>query len=311
MPKTRNWQWYIEKQSEHEAHMHAITRTIYSGNTKFQNIGIVESPVHGKMLILDGDTQSAQADEFIYHESLVHPALILHSHPKNILILGGGEGATLREILAHKTVEKVVMIDIDKDVIELSKKYLPEWSEGAFDNPKVKTIYMDARKYLEETKDIYDVIISDLTEPLPDGPSHKLFTREFFKIVKNHLTPDGIFALQASKADYHYLKLHAIIYKTVKSVFKTTYSFAARVPAFDTMWGFIISSDRGDLMQVTKEEIDSRISKRVERILKYYDGTTHQHLFSLPRYHREKLDEETEILADARPLVAIETGTIF
>lgn len=311
MPKTKNWQWYVEKQSEFEAHMHGITKTIYSGNTKYQNIGIVESPLYGKILVLDGDTQSSQLDEFIYHESLVHPALILHDNPGDILVLGGGEGATIREILAHKTVRKVTMIDIDKDVVELSKKYLPEWSHGAFDSPKTELIFMDARKFVEDTDQTYDVIISDLTEPLPDSPSHKLFTKEFFEIIKSRLRQGGVFVLQASKGDYHYLNLHTIIHKTLKSAFKETYSFAARVPAFDTVWAFVLSSDTYNPLCLTKEEIDERLEDRVEKNLRFYDGITHFHIFNLPKYYREKLEAQTEILQDEKPLVPTETGGIF
>src|SRR5579864_1067506 len=128
MPKTQQWQWYVEQFSATEEHHHALTRVLFAGRSKFQDIGVVESPVFGKMLILDGDTQSSQADEKIYHESLVHPAMAAAADRSEILILGGGEGATLREALRHPDVTRVTMVDIDGEVVELSKRHLAEWS---------------------------------------------------------------------------------------------------------------------------------------------------------------------------------------
>ncbi|MBI2252505.1 MAG: polyamine aminopropyltransferase [Armatimonadetes bacterium] len=310
MPKTKNWQWYLEKQNEFEAHMHALIQTIYFGETKYQKVGIVESPTFGKMLILDGDTQSSQKDEFIYHEALVHPALIFHPNPKTILILGGGEGATLREVLKHPSVETVKMIDIDQELVELCKKYLPEWSNNAFQSPKTKVYFEDAYKYLLEDNQNYDVIISDLTEPLPDSPSNKLFTKEFFSIIKSHLAAKGIFVLQASKADCHNLELHTIIYNTLKQVFPAPQSFASRVPSFDANWGFILAAL--ELNPPLKfQEINQRIKERNLNQLKYYDAETHEHIFSLPKYFREALKKQTNILEEAHNNIIKEEAGSF
>ena len=298
MPKTKNWHWYTEKSSEYEAHMHAISACYFSGKTKFQDVGIVESPLLGKMLILDGDTQSSQADEYIYHESLVHPAMLMTEKPRNILILGAGEGATVREVLLHKSVEKVTMVDIDEEVVTLCKKYLPEWSNGAFENPKTKVFYMDAYKYVNETTEKYDVIISDLTEPLDDSPSRKLFTKEFFSKIREKLNPGGSFVLQASTADFHNCELHTIIHNTLSKVFKYTSSFASRVPAFDTTWAFVYCSDINDPLTLSKEEIDKRISENIKGNLKYYDGVTHFHIFNTPKYIRKAIGKQTRVIEE-------------
>ena len=124
MPKTERWQWYVEQFAPTEQHHHAIDRLYYAGRSQFQEIGIIDTPVFGKMLILDGDTQSSQADERIYHEALVHPAMAGATDRSEVLILGGGEGATLREVLRHPAVRRATMVDIDGEVIELSKMYL-------------------------------------------------------------------------------------------------------------------------------------------------------------------------------------------
>ena len=157
-----------------------VDKFYYPGKTKYQFVQCFYNEFLGKVLFLDKRIQSAQIDEYIYHESLVHPALITHPSPREVLVIGGGEGATLREVLRHSTVEKVIMVDIDRELVELCQKYLPEWSKGAFSNPKTDLIFKDARPFVEKTREKFDVIISDLTEPIEQGPSVFLFTEEFF-----------------------------------------------------------------------------------------------------------------------------------
>src|SRR5579863_5584397 len=128
MPKTEHWQWYVEEFSPTEMHHHALEETYYSGRTEFQSVAVVRSASFGKMLIIDGDTQSSQGDERIYHETLVHPALAAAQDRSRVLILGGGEGATLREVLRCPDVSRCTMVDIDGMVVAIAKKYLDEWS---------------------------------------------------------------------------------------------------------------------------------------------------------------------------------------
>ncbi|MFP3236993.1 MAG: spermidine synthase, partial [Vulcanisaeta sp.] len=148
--------WFMEFNTPFSWHVRGIKRVLYSGTTRYQRIAVVEFEDLGKALILDGKTQSTLYDEFIYHESLVHPAMITHPNPKKVLILGGGEGATAREVLKHRSVEEVVMVDIDEDVIKISKEYLPEMNQGVFENPKLKLVIDDGRKFVSNTKDKYD-----------------------------------------------------------------------------------------------------------------------------------------------------------
>src|SRR5581483_7093928 len=191
MPKTERWQWYVEQFTPAEEHHHAVDRVYYAGRSAFQEIGIIGTPAFGKMLILDGDTQSSQADEKIYHESLVHPAMAGAEDRSEVLILGGGEGVTLREALRHPDVRRVTMVDIDGDVVEMAKMYLAEWSDGAFEDKRARVIIGDALKFLAEDTDRYGVIISDLTEPLEDSPSNPLFCDAVFRDIKNRLVPGG------------------------------------------------------------------------------------------------------------------------
>src|SRR5258706_5823694 len=179
--KTNNSHWFKEWFTPHEAHTHHFKRTIVKTQTPFQSAIVADSTSFGRCLILDGEMQSAENDEFIYHECLVHPALITHPNPKNILIMGGGEGATTREILKHKTVTRVTMVDIDGDVIEFCKKYLTSWHQGSFDHPKHRVVVDGAKKFVETTNEKFDIIISDLPSPIEAGPAYLLYTIQFYK----------------------------------------------------------------------------------------------------------------------------------
>jgi len=288
MPKTENWQWYVEEFAPTEAHHHAVARVYYAGRSQFQDIGIIGTTVFGKMLILDGDTQSSQADERIYHEALVHPAMAGATDRSDVLILGGGEGATLREVLRHPDVRRATMVDIDGEVVELSKMYLAEWSDGAFAEPRARVIIGDALKFLAEDKDRYGVIISDLTEPLEDSPSNPLFCDEVFRNIKNRLAPGGIYVLQASTAGFHNLSLHAKMARTLRKYYKFVVSYYTHVPAFDNDWAFIACSDRLDLARLDEGEIEPYCAKLQGENF-FYDAQTHRRIFALQLYLRRAL----------------------
>src|SRR5579862_7042391 len=247
MPKTEHWQWYVEQSAPTEAHHHAIDNVYFAGRSEFQQVAVISTPVFGKMLILDGDTQSSQGDEKIYHESLVHPAMAGAADRSEVLILGGGEGATLREVLRSNAVRRCTMVDIDGLVVELSKKHLPEWSDGAFDDPRARVIVGDALAFMREDSDRYGVVISDLTEPLEDSPSNPLFNDGVFALVKARLAEGGIYVLQASTAAFHNSSLHGKMARTLRKHYAHVASFFTHVPAFDTDWAFLACSDRADL----------------------------------------------------------------
>jgi spermidine synthase len=288
MPKTEHWQWYVEEFFPTEQHHHAIEQVYYAGRTPFQSVGVIKTPVLGKMLILDGDTQSAQFDEKIYHESLVHPAMAGAADRSDVLILGGGEGATLREVLRHPQVRRCTMVDIDGQVVELSKQHLPEWSAGAFDDPRARVIIGDALEFLSADRDRYGVIISDLTEPLEDSPSNPLFCDAVFRDIKARLAEGGIYVLQASTAGFHNMSLHAKMARTLRAYYKHVVSFYTHVPAFDNDWAFIACSDRIDLAELDPAIVDAYCAElRGENF--FYDGITHRRIFSLPLYLRREL----------------------
>jgi len=291
MPKTEHWQWYVEQFSPAELHHHAIEETYFSGRTPFQQVAVIRTSAFGKMLVLDGDTQSSQADERIYHEALVHPALAAAKRRGDILILGGGEGATLREALRCGEVKRCTMVDIDGDVVTLSKRYLPEWADGAFDDPRARVIIGDALHFLANDVDRYDVIVSDLTEPLEDSPSNPLFCDTVFRNIKRRLSDEGVYVLQASTAGFHNMRLHAKMARTLRKYYRHVHSFYTHVPAFDNDWAFLACSDAVNVAELPAERIDAYTSS-LHGENYFYDAQTHRRLFNLPLYLRRELAKE-------------------
>jgi len=295
------WNWLIEWGTPWSAHMHAIKKVLYHGRSPFQEIMVVEFAELGKGLVLDGKTQSALVDEFVYHEALVHPAMILHGSPRRVLILGGGEGATAREVLRFKSVEHVVMVDIDEEVVRVSKEMLPEWHQGAFDNPKLELVIADGIKYVEEAREKFDVIIADLADPLEAGPAYKLYTKEFYEKLKGLLEPGGVFVTQATSPTQTTFT-HAVIYNTIKSVFAKAAYYHVFVKSFDGVWGFVVASDEKDPASLTPEKVDEALASLVEGENKFYDGTAHLHMFSVPKYLRREIEKVREVATLDNPV---------
>lgn len=302
MSAPRTSKWYIEYSSPFLGHMHGITEILSSVRTKFQKMDIVRSGAFGTCLILDDKMQSTSSDEFIYHETLVHPAMLSHPNPERVFIIGGGEGATLREVLRHPSVKKAVMVDIDDQVIELCKTHLPAWHKGAFDDPRSTIISTDARKYLEESQDVFDVIITDLSEPVEEGPAYLLYTKEFYQTAMNRLSPAGTLSLQAGTAAIPYLLNFSAVFQTLKSIFPVVAPYQAFIPSFGLPWGFIVASKQNDPRNLKEGEVDAAIAARIDGSLSFYDGITHKGLFGIPKHVRRELESSSIVIEDNQPL---------
>ncbi len=294
--------WLNDKISDNLVHRYRLGEELYSGQTQYQSVQVVRCPGLGLCLVLDGKIQSSESDEFIYHEGLVHPAMITHPDPVKVFIAGGGEGATLREVLSHKTVKKAVMVDIDGEVTRLSRRYLPGLSRGAFDDKRTELHHADAREFLANLKENFDVIIIDLPDPIEKGPAYRLFTREFYRIVLDRLTENGLIAVQAGSASLKELLNLTAVNNTLKSVFPIVVAYVINVPCYGGPWGLCIASRQADPSRLSPAEVDKRIAARSLRGLKLYDGLTHQGMFSLPLYIRDALVKQRRIITDKNPL---------
>jgi spermidine synthase len=294
--------WLHDRINENFLQLHRLDEVLYEGRTKYQSARVVRSRTLGICLVLDNKIQSTERDEFIYHEALVQPAMIAHTKPESVFIAGGGEGATLREALRHKTVRKAVMVEIDDQVTALSKKYLPNHSRGAFDDSRTELHHVDARNFLEKSKDKYDIIIIDLPDPIEEGPAYLLYTQEFYQIARERLTKDGLMSVQAGSASPTELLNFTAVNNTLKSVFPIVVQYTTYVPCFGGPWGFCLASREHNPSLLSLKEVDKRIAARSLTGLRFYDGLTHQGMFSLPMYIRDAMEKQTRIITDKEPL---------
>jgi len=294
--------WFCDRINRNLIQLHSIEEVLYTGQTKFQSAEIIRSGSFGKCLVLDGKIQSSEADEFIYHEALVQPAMITHPRPETVFIAGGGEGATLREVLAHKTVKRAVMVDIDEEVVALCRKFLPNYSRGSFEDKRTELLHVDARDYLAKSRELFDIIIIDLPDPIEEGPAYLLYTQEFYHLVRDRLTASGIISVQAGSAALTELLNFTAVNHTLKSVFPIVCPYQVDMPCFGGPWGFCLASLNVNPVLLSPAEVDSRISARSLTYLRFYDGLTHQGIFSLPKHLREKLSKPGRLITDNQPL---------
>ena len=298
--------WFFELITPDLLLLYRIKNTLYSGKTTYQAVEIFETETLGRSLILDGKTQSTEVDEHIYHEALVHPAMLYHSNPRWVFIGGGGEGATLRRVLAHSSVERVVMLDLDDQVVELCREYLPKHSQGAFDDPRVELQHQDARQYLANCKEFFDVMILDLVDPIEEGAAYPLYTQEFYRIASSRLNPGGVLVTQAGPAGLlNYAECFTSIVRTLSTVFEQVYPYTVYVPSFVSLWGFAVALTDSEPRDFGPKEVDSLISRRLPKPLRFYDGITHRHMFSLPSYVRTGIAQEQRLVTDERPVFMV------
>lgn len=293
-------QWFRDEITKAFIQLHAIEARIYAGKTLFQAVEIFQAREWGKCLVLDGKMQSAELDEFIYHEALVHPALVSHACPRTVFVAGGGEGATLREVLMHRSVQRAVMVDIDAELVSLCRRFLPEWQRGAFDDPRTELLHLDARQYLEDSAERFDVVVVDITDPVEDSLSGRLYTREFYELVRSRLAPGGLIAVQGGAANWHDCALFGAVLHTLRQVFADVLPYQVHVPSFGGMWGFALAGSQPDILTLGAVEIDGRLDARTPRPPRSYDGVAHEGMVSLPRHLRRRFSESSTVITDAR-----------
>jgi spermidine synthase len=218
-----------------------------------------------------------------------------------VLILGGGEGATARDVLRWKSVERVVMIDIDGEVVEACREHLAEMHQGAFDDPRVEVRIEDALNVLERAGDSWDVIISDLSDPIEEGPSFKLFTKEYFQLAKQALARDGVFVVQAGPTAPVEMALHVRLVNTLKAVFDGVQSYASHVPSYASPWGFALGSNRPIDPRPDPEAIDRALAEKTTGGLRMFDGAALLGLLQIPKHLRTAIGAETRVYSLEEP----------
>ncbi|MCY4654007.1 MAG: fused MFS/spermidine synthase [Dehalococcoidia bacterium] len=298
--------WHYELITPDLYQAERIRQTYYSGRTPFQDVVVMEGAAFGRSLVLDGKTQSTEVDEFAYHEGLVHPSMIAHDEPRSVFVAGGGEGATIREVLKHNTVDRVVMVVIDRKVVELCREHLPNHHTNSFDDSRVELIHDDCLTYLENNDERFDVFVIDVPDPLEAGPAYLLYTQEFYALLRERMNPGGMMVAQSGPTGpSFYEQCFSAVANTVSSVFPVIALSETFVPSFGSTWGFVIGSLGQDPAQLPVEEVDRRLSERVAGDLRYFDGTTLKGMVSVPKYLRISVAGEQRIITRDAPLFVV------
>ena len=260
------------------------SKLIEASKTRFQDLEIHETPQFGKLFRLDGCFMTSEREEFVYHETLIHPALAALSAPKRVLIIGGGDGGAAEEALKHPSLDQVVMVELDEKVVEIAKQHFGAIHRGAFVHPKLKLLIDDGLKYLAETKEKFDHIALDLPDPI--GPATALYEEAFFRDCKRSLAPGGVLTLHMGSPWSRPDRVR-MLYGRLAKMFKIARPYTMFIPLYGCLWSMCACSDSTDVASVGATEIDARVSARGVTHLQYYNGATHQALFALPNFVRD------------------------
>ena len=259
-----------------------LKKRLFKGKSPFQTVEVVETAGHGKLLLIDGMTMVSERDEFVYHEMIAHPALFLHPKPRRVLVIGGGDGGTVREVLKHRSVERCVLVEIDGLVVSASRKYIPQ-TAGALSDARAQVLIADGVKFVAETEEKFDVVIVDSTEPF--GPAAELFGPAFYKNVKRILTEDGVVASQAGSPFYEI--------STIQNLFKITTKIfpIVEVCLFNNLtypgglWAFTFAT-KG--LHPVKDFRPARV-KAAKLKLRWYNADIHAACFALPNFLKKAI----------------------
>jgi len=259
----------------------SVDKIYYESKTEHQHLMIFHNAVFGRVMVLDGIVQTTEKDEFIYHEMLTHVPLISHAKAKRVLIIGGGDGGILREVCKHSSVEHVTQVEIDQAVIDMAKEYLPAHSNGAFDDPRANIIIDDGIKFITETSEKFDIIISDSTDPI--GPAEVLFTSPFYQGCKRCLNDDGILATQNGVAFMQPDEVTTTA-KRLAPVFKDHSFYGAAIPTYiGGIMTFAWASDNDEYRNLDPDILRQRFETAKIKT-NYYNPEIHQASFALPQY---------------------------
>lgn len=265
-----------------------IDKVYFENKTEHQHLMIFHNAALGRVMVLDGVVQTTEKDEFVYHEMMAHVPLLAHGKARQVLIVGGGDGGMLREVLKHRTVEQVTMVEIDNAVIEMAKKYLPNHSQGAFDDPRANIVIADGMDFVRDTGQSFDVIISDSTDPI--GPGEILFTDDFYAQCKRILNPGGIVVTQNGVAFFQLDEVRTTASRLSHHFSDTTFYSAAVPTYYGGIMTFAWGSNDAAIRHVDVQTFQHRF-KSSGINTRYYTPEIHQASFALPRYIVDALDE--------------------
>lgn len=294
--------YLVERLNPTFGYFYKAGKTLHRGKTKWQEMEIIESEEFGNVLLLDGVTQVTSKNEFLYHEPMVHPVLCTHPDPKDVLIIGAGDGGILREVLKHP-VDKAVMAELDGGVVDFCEKLMPEINDGAFADKRYRLEVGDGRAFVKNTSEKFDAVIMDMTDPF--GPSVMLYTKEFFEEVKATFKDErGCFVMHTESPISRpntFMQCH----HTLSQVFKFRRTFYLYIHMYAVLWSITVCSDTLDAAEISPAEIAKRLKDRGISGLKAYTPTTHHSMLGEFPFVGELLAKKhtVPVITDGKPVV--------
>ncbi len=271
-------EWLTDAGGPGFAHAYRVEEELYRGRSDFQEIRVIRNSDFGRMLVLDDAVQTTQRDEFIYHEMLAHVPLLAHPAPKRALIIGGGDGGLLEEALKHP-LEAAVMVEIDRQVVDVTLRFLPEIAGSAFDDPRARLIIADGIRFMRETSDPFDVILVDSTDP--KGPAVGLFSEAFYADARRRLRPGGLIAVQSGSPLYQQ-DLIRLVRTNMGKVLPHISTYLATVPTYPgVIWSFTMGATGGHPTRPSEEDVARRTAGLD---LQYLTPAVFRGAFALPPF---------------------------
>ncbi|MCL2876389.1 MAG: polyamine aminopropyltransferase [Betaproteobacteria bacterium] len=262
------------------------TETLAVVQSPYQKIEIFDSDAFGRGMYIDGCFMTSERDEFFYHENIIHIAGISHSNPESALIVGGGDGGAAEELLKYPSMKRVVLAELDEQVVSLARQYLPQIHRGALDDPRLDVRFIDGKAFIESESERFDLIVLDLTDPF--GPAQPLYTAEFYASCKRALNPGGALSLHLESPIHRPRTMNRIV-KSLQCAFAIARPYLVPIPLYGTCWAMACASDTLDPASLSEAAVDERIAARKLSHLQFYNGATHCAAFALPNFVRDLL----------------------
>lgn len=256
--------------------------------TPHQRLEVFATPQFGRVLRIDGAFMTSERDEFFYHEALLHPAAIAHPRLRRALIVGGGDGGAAEELLKHPGIERVVVAELDAEVVDIARKYLAEVHHDVFADPRMETRIGDGFAFVRDTEERFDLVVLDLTDP--DTPATSLYSAEFFAMCRRVLKPGGALTLHLGSPVFAPERVQAIA-GALQATFGIVRCYGLYIPLYGAYWGLAVASDSLDPLFTSRDEVARRLRQRGIDDLRYYNEDVHGALFALPNFYRELLAE--------------------
>jgi spermidine synthase len=254
-----------------------------SVRSPYQLIEVFDTPALGKLMRIDGANMVSEADEFFYHEALIHPAAIAHSEPKRVLIVGGGDGGSAEEVLKYASVEHCVLAELDEAVVDVAKAHFHRVHRGVFSSPRLELRIGDGMAYVRETSDRFDLIYLDLTDPI--GPSEALYAPPFFADCRRALNPGGALVLHIGSPFSHPARVKQTL-QNLRTLYRIVTPYFVHIPIYGATWGFAVASDVLDI-HLDRATVDVRLATRSIGARQLYDGAMHDAMLAIPEYAKK------------------------